>query len=78
MLFMIPLMVPAFGALFPGSAALWVKALPTYGLVEAVIEVSVDGAGWGDVAPSLLILSIWGLASFVAGAAILRRRVATI
>lgn len=78
MAFMIPLMVPAFGALFPGSAALWVQALPTYGLVEAVIDVSVDGAGWDDVGASLAILAIWGIAAFVAGAAILRRRVATI
>ena len=28
LLFMIPLMVPAFGALFPGSAATWIKLLP--------------------------------------------------
>ena len=26
--FMIPLMIPAFGALFPGSAAAWIQALP--------------------------------------------------
>jgi ABC-2 type transport system permease protein len=78
MLFMIPLMIPAFGALFPGSPPTWVKALPTYGLVEAIIRVTVDGDGWNEIAPSLLLLVAWGAAAFVAGAYILRRRVATL
>ena len=78
LLFMIPLMVPAFGALFPGSVATWIKILPTYGLVEAVTGVTVDGYGWSDVAGWLVILAAWGIGSFLVGAAILRRRVATL
>jgi len=42
MLFMIPLMIPAFGALFPGSTATWIKVLPTYGLVDAVVPSDVQ------------------------------------
>ncbi|MEN8234688.1 MAG: ABC transporter permease [Actinomycetota bacterium] len=78
MLFMIPLMIPAFGALFPGSAPGWVKVIPTYGLVEAIIRVTVDGDGWSQIAPVLLLLAAWGLAAFATGALILRRRVATL
>jgi ABC-2 type transport system permease protein len=76
--FMIPLMVPAFGALFPGSAATWVRILPTYGLVEAVVGVTIDGDGWSQVAGALAILAAWGAGAFIAGAMILRRRVATL
>jgi hypothetical protein len=76
MLFMIPLMIPAFGALFPGSSPAWIKVLPTYGLVQAVVRVSVDGESWSQIGPALLMLAAWGLAAFAAGAFILKRRVA--
>jgi ABC-2 type transport system permease protein len=78
MLFMIPLMIPAFAALFPGSVPVWVKILPTYGLVEAMILVTTDGPGWGQILPVLLLLAAWGLAVFATGAVVLRRRVATL
>jgi ABC-2 type transport system permease protein len=78
MLFMVPLMVPAFGALFPGSTAAWIKALPTYGLVDTVVGVTAYGESWGDVGTTLLVLAAWGAAAFVVGAAVLRRRVITL
>lgn len=78
MLFMIPLMIPAFGALFPGSAPVWIKILPTYGLVEAIVRVTVDGESWGQIGPALIILAAWGVASFAVGTLILQRRVATL
>ena len=78
MLFMIPLMIPAFGALFPGSSPTWVKVLPTYGLVNALIGVTADGESWSEIGPALLLLAAWGVAAFAAGAYILRRRVATL
>lgn len=78
MLFMIPLMIPAFGALFPGSSPAWIKILPTYGMVEAVIGVTIDGDSWSQIAPALLMLAAWGVAAFAAGALILKRRVATL
>lgn len=76
--FMIPLMIPAMGALFPGSTATWIKVLPTYGLVEALVGVTVDGESWAEVAPVLLLLAAWGAGAFVVGAYALRRRVATL
>lgn len=78
MLFMIPLMIPAFSALFPGSAASWVQALPTYGFVQIVVEVTTQGAGWAAVTPELLGLAAWGVAAFVLGTVVLGRRVETL
>ena len=53
MAFMIPLMIPAIAVLFPGSAAVWVKILPSYGLVQAVVQSSAYNAGWLEVLPHL-------------------------
>lgn len=76
MLFLVPLMIPAFAALFPGTTATWVQALPTYGFVQTVVEVSTQGAGWGDVAGYLALLAAWTVVAFVAGWVVLGRRVA--
>lgn len=76
MLFMIPMMIPAFAALFPGTAPTWIRILPTYGLVEAIIGVTANGDGWRQIAPVLLLLAAWGVALFGAGFLVLRRRVA--
>lgn len=78
MALMIPLMIPAFGALFPGTAAAWVKLLPTYGLVEAIVGVTTRGESWSDLAPVLLLLAAWGVGLFALGGFILGRRVETI
>jgi ABC-type multidrug transport system permease subunit len=78
MLVMIPLMIPAFAALFPGSSPMWVKILPTYALVQGVINVTVDGSGWADIAPAVGLLAAWGVVVMAAGAGILRRRVAAL
>lgn len=77
-LVMIPLLVPAFAALFPGTAAGWVQALPTYGFVQTVVQVSAHGAGWSAVAPDLLALTAWTVAAFLLGWLVLRRRVETL
>jgi ABC-2 type transport system permease protein len=77
-IFMIPLMIPAFGALFPGSTAAWVKVLPSYGLVDTVVRTTAYGEGWADAAGTLGLLAAWGAAAFTAGAVVLRRRVMTL
>ncbi len=78
LLVMIPLMIPAFSALFPGTASGWVQALPTYGFVQVVVEVTTQSAGWGAVAPELLSLAAWGVVAFAVGTFVLGRRVATL
>ena len=75
MLFLVPLAVPAFSVLFPGSPAAWVTWIPTYGLVSAVRSASLFHAGWAEVGADLLSLGAWGIAILVVGALILKGRV---
>ncbi len=77
-LFMIPLMIPGFAVLFPGSAGVWVRALPSYGLARSVVDVTTYGAGFGDILPQLAGLAAWCVVLFIAGVAILRRKVQTL
>lgn len=76
--FMIPLMVPAIAALFPGSASTWVTLLPTYGLVQALVGVTSYGDRWAETMPDLVALASWCVVLFTAGWLIVRRRVATL
>jgi ABC-2 type transport system permease protein len=77
-LFMIPLAIPAVAVLFPGSAAAWVQALPTHGLVRVIVGVTAHGDGWAAVASDLGVLAIWCVAVFAIGVMVLRRRVARV
>jgi ABC-2 type transport system permease protein len=74
-LFLLPLMIPAFGALFPGVAAVWVQVLPTYGVVQTLLGVTAYGLGWAEVAGYLAMSAAWCVAIFGAGWVILKRRV---
>ncbi len=76
MAFMIPLMIPGFAALFPGTASVWVQAIPSWPLVDTIVRVTTQGAGWSDVAGSLLLLLAWCVAAFGAGVVVLGRKVA--
>ena len=75
-LFMIPLMIPAMAALFPGSGPDWVQFLPTYGVVHVVVGASAGTLTWADAAVPLIALAVWGVALAALGAATLNRRVA--
>jgi ABC-2 type transport system permease protein len=77
-LFMIPLAVPAFSTLFPGAAAAWVQALPTYGLVQVLIGVTAYGEGWADSLPDLASLLVWCVVVIGIGVTVLGRRVARV
>jgi ABC-2 type transport system permease protein len=75
MAFMIPLMIPAFGALFPGTPSLWIRALPSYPLVDGLVEITTYGGGWSDTMPQLALLAGWCVVLFALGWVILRRKV---
>ena len=75
MLILIPLTVPAIAVLFPGSSAVWMRLIPSYGLVTAVLDASVYGAGWPEVLPNLATLAGWCVVSAVVGVFVLGRRV---
>lgn len=76
LLLMIPLMIPAMAALFPGAGPDWVKLMPTYGVVDVVVQASAGALTWAQAAPPLLLLSGWGLGLGALGAWTLNRRVA--
>jgi ABC-2 type transport system permease protein len=78
MAYMIPLMIPAFGALFPGTASAWVQALPSYPLVDGLVGVSTYGAGWAETLPELGALLAWCVVLFALGWIVLKRKVETI
>jgi ABC-2 type transport system permease protein len=73
--FLIPLMIPAIAVLFPGTAAVWVRVLPSYGLVQAIITAGFHDGGWAGAAPHLGILALWCIAVAGIGILVLRRRI---
>ena len=75
MVLFVPLVVPAFAMLFPGTPALWIRVLPTYGLAETLVRVTGYGEGWAEVWPLVALLSAWCVAAFLLGATVLGRRV---
>jgi len=75
MAFIVPLLIPALAALFPGTASPWVRALPSYPLIRGLVDVQSNGAGWADTLPELGTLAAWCAALFAAGWLVLRRKV---
>lgn len=75
LIFIIPMMIPAFSLLFPGSASFWVQAIPTYGLVQGIVDVTSYGAGWSDSLNNLGLVLGWTVAAYIVGLAILTRKV---
>jgi len=74
MVILIILFIPAFGIMFPGAVTGWVKAIPSYYLVDTVHRVSNFGAGWGDAWYNLLVLLGFDLALAWIGIMALGRR----
>lgn len=74
-LLLLPLAVPPVASLFPGTASVWVRVLPSYGLVESVMGVIAYGEGWGDVLPRLGLLLAWDVILVAVGLFILKRKV---
>lgn len=72
----LPVMVPAFGAIFPGSAPTWIQVLPGHGLVQVMVGTTAYGDGWAEALPYLGMLAAWCVVIFALGVAFLRRRVA--
>jgi ABC-2 type transport system permease protein len=75
MLFIIPLMIPAINALFPGSAPTWIRFVPSYGIMQTLLDVTAYGAAWGDILPLLGMSALWTLGLMVVGLFVLRRKV---
>ncbi len=75
MLFTIPLMIPAFAVLFPGTAAGWIRVIPTYPIIN-VLEGAINyGASWADSWQSLVYATLWLIVLFGVGVFALKRKV---
>ncbi|MBM4235971.1 MAG: ABC transporter permease [Firmicutes bacterium] len=78
LLFLIPLMIPAFAVLFPGSVASWVRVLPSYPIVKLLYDVTIHETLWADSLALLGNAALWSLVIFAAGLFVLKRKVATL
>jgi ABC-2 type transport system permease protein len=66
------LYAPALVYLFPEIPA-WIGQLfPTYYMIEPVIEIAQEGAGWAAVAPELIVMAVLNLVLIGAIALIVR------
>ena len=76
--FMLPLMIPAFSVLFPGSSAAWVQLMPSYPLIETILALNAYGAGWSEIAANLALLTGWCVVVVAVGWVALRRRISVL
>ncbi len=70
----VPLAIPTFSVLFPGSPALWVQAMPSYGFVAALMGLICDGRDLVEVLPQVASTLAWTGALFALALFGLRRR----
>ncbi|MBU4555530.1 MAG: ABC transporter permease [Actinobacteria bacterium] len=75
MLFVIPMMIPSFSVLFPGAAATWVQVIPTYPIIDILVNATIYGATWSDSWGSLAYAAVWLVVLYGAGLLALRRKV---
>ncbi len=75
MLLTIPLIIPAFSVLFPGTAATWVRVIPTYPVINTLIGAFNYQATWSDSIGSLAYGAVLLVVLFAAGLLALKRKV---
>ena len=75
MAFTVPLILPAFSVLWPGSAALWVQAIPTFPVLDSLVNITLYDAGWADVWRSFGFALLWVAVLYGAGLFTLKRKV---
>ncbi len=75
-LFLIPMMIPAFALLFPGSASWWMQSLPSFGVLQALHGGATFGLGFGDLSGAFASALAWTAGLFAIGGLVLARRVA--
>ncbi len=75
MLFVVPLMIPTFAVLFPGTVASWVSFLPSYPIVRLLYDVTVHEALWAESWVLMIYAAAWAAGLYGAGLLILKRKV---
>jgi ABC-2 type transport system permease protein len=71
---MLLLAIPSFNILIPGLTTQWIRALPSYYLIDPVYRIINFGAGFGDVWSQLLLLLAFSAALYGLGVWSVRRR----
>ena len=71
---LVPLSIPAFGVMFPGTLSDWVEFVPSYYLVDTVHQVTNLGMGWEDVYGNMLVLLGINVVILLIGVVVLKRR----
>jgi len=71
----VPLILPAFSVLWPGSAAAWVQIIPTFPVLDALVNITIYEAAWADVWRSFGFALAWVAVIFGAGLFTLKRKV---
>lgn len=75
MAFLVPLMIPGFALLFPGSTSPWFQALPSHGVVQAIVGASTYGLGFVDLTREFALALGWVVVLLAAGWWALTRKV---
>ncbi len=75
MLFVIPMIIPSFSVLFPGTAAAWVRVIPTYPIIDVLVGTTIYNATWADSWTSLAYAAVWLVVLYGAGLFALKRKV---
>lgn len=73
-LILLLLVVPGMGVVFPVMAGDWIRAIPTFYVVDSLHRVLNFEAGWTDISGHLLMLALSGVLFLAAGSSLLRRR----
>ena len=76
MLFTVPLMIPAFSVLFPGTAAPWVRFIPSFPIIHLLVEATIYDAGWLESLGALGYGLLWVVILYGVGLLVLKRKVA--
>ena len=75
LLFSVPLMIPTFSVLFPGTGAAWVRAIPSYPIIDLLVGATIYDAGWPESLGALAYALLWVMLLYGAGLFVLKRKV---
>ena len=70
----VPMTVPTFAVLFPGSRSLWVQLMPSWGLTEAMVGLMGYGRPPSEMLGYVGLTALWAVGLLLLALALLRRR----
>jgi ABC-2 type transport system permease protein len=71
---LVPLTIPAVATFFPGTVSVWVKALPSYGVVQGIMGLTALDWDWEQLRVALGLVCLWDLIILGTGLKMLRHR----